>query len=343
MALPLTPPLEPMLSEAQDDIPVGAGWLYEPKWDGFRALIFCDQGKIQIGSRKGQSLERYFPELVELFPSSLPDPCVVDGEIVIGGERGLDFEALQQRIHPAASRIAKLSQETPASFAAFDLLALGNEDLREKPLRERFRLLGDSLKETSRIFLTPQTEDPDEARQWFTRYEGAGLDGVIAKREELKYLPGERVMVKVKHARTVDCVVGGYRMGKSGDGVGSLLLGLYDDAGILHHVGHTSSFKAKERRELLAQLAPLEGGESFGKGRTPGGPSRWAQDKDMSWTAVTPSLVCEVAFDHLQGDRFRHATRFLRWRLDKAPKDCTYQQLIPPSPFSLEEIIRKGK
>jgi ATP-dependent DNA ligase len=340
MSLPVEPPLEPMLSAPEEEIPAGEGWLYEPKWDGFRAIIYREGDRLQIGSRKQQPLERYFPELVTLLKGSLPERAVVDGEIVIAGAKSLDFDALLQRIHPAASRIAKLSQETPSSFVAFDLLALGDEDLRARPFTERRARLAKALAGTERVFLTPQTPDPDTARRWFTEYEGAGLDGIIAKRAEQPYQPGERVMVKVKHHRTADCVVGGYRVQKGGDGVGSLLLGLYDERGVLHHVGHTSGFKAKERRDLREQLRPLEGGVSFGDGRTPGAPSRWSAGKDVSWTAVSPTLVCEVSFDHLQGDRFRHASRFLRWRPDREPKSCTYAQLLPPHPFSLEKIAR---
>lgn len=338
MSLPLSPPIEPMLAQLQEEIPSGAGWLYEPKWDGFRAVVFKDGDDVFLNSRKGQPLQRYFPELVDRFRRELPARCIVDGEIVIAGARGLDFDALQLRLHPAASRVAKLAGEIPASFVAFDLLAVEDEDLRERPFAERRRRLLELLPMSPQLFVTPATRERDEAAQWFTRFEGAGLDGVVAKREELPYRPGERLMVKVKHARTADCVVGGYREAKGG-GVGSLLLGLYDEAGVLHYVGHTSSFKAKERRELLEQLRPLVGGESFGQGRTPGGPSRWSQGKDTAWVSVKPELVCEVAFDHLQGDRFRHATTFLRWRPDRDPRSCTYEQVQPPNPFSLAAII----
>ncbi len=340
MSLPVEPPLEPMLSAPEEEIPAGEGWLYEPKWDGFRALIFRDGDRLHLSSRKQQPLERYFPELVALLKAALPEKSVVDGEIVIAGEKSLDFDALLQRIHPAASRVAKLSEAAPASFVAFDLLALGDEDLREQPLTHRRARLAAALKGTERVFLTPQTADLATAKRWFVEYEGAGLDGIIGKREDQPYRPGERVMVKVKHRRTADCVVGGYRVMKNGDGVGSLLLGLYDEAGVLHHVGHTSGFKAKERREIRERLRPLEGGTSFGQGRTPGTPSRWSQGKDLSWIAVTPELVCEVSFDHLQGPRFRHASTFQRWRPDRTPQSCTYAQLLPPHPFSLEKIAR---
>ncbi|HLL56240.1 MAG TPA: ATP-dependent DNA ligase, partial [Myxococcaceae bacterium] len=311
-----------MLAQLEDDVPSGEGWLYEPKWDGFRALIFRDGDQLHIQSRNGQPLERYFPELLEPLKDALPDRCVVDGEIIIPTQRGLDFDALLQRIHPAASRITRLAKETPAAFVAFDLLALGDEDLRERPFRQRREALEVALGDSDTVFLTPQSHKPKDARVWFERFEGAGLDGVVAKREELTYQPGERVMVKVKHLRTAECVVGGYRVYKGG-GVGSLLLGLYDEGGVLQHVGSTSAFTAKQRKEMLEKLKPLEGGTSFGAGRTPGAPSRWAQKRDTAWIALTPELVCEVAFDHLQGERFRHATRFLRWRPDKSPRECT--------------------
>ena len=244
------------------------------------------------------------------------------------------------RIHPAASRVRMLSEQTPASVVLFDLLALGDDDLRERPLTERrTRSARGRGEQPRRSGVTPQTTDPDEASVWFTRYEGAGLDGVVAKDPAGTYRPGERRWIKVKHLRTVDCVVGGYRIAKDGKGIGSLLLGLYDADGALHHVGHTSSFDAAERRAILAQLQPLVGGESFGHGRTPGGPSRWAREAEAAWTSVRPELVCEVSFDHLQSGRFRHASRFLRWRPDKAPRDCDFDQLSPPEAFALEDIL----
>lgn len=231
-----------------------------------------------------------------------------------------------------------LARETPATLVLFDLMAIGDEDLRAAPFLERRQRLVHEVEVGSRCLITPQTPDPATAGEWFERFEGAGLDGIVAKRGDLRYVPGERVMVKVKHERTADCVVGGYRLAKSGKGVGSLLLGLYDDGGVLHNVGFTSAFKAKERVELLERLRPLEGGDSFGHGRTPGGPSRWSQGRDMSWVALRPELVCEVAFDYMQGDRFRHGTRLLRWRPDKDARSCTYEQLRPPKPFRFEEI-----
>ena len=342
MTLPIQMPLEPMLAQLEEEIPRGTGWRYEPKWDGFRALVFRDVDAVELQSRNGQPLQRYFPELVQWLRQALPERCVVDGEIIIPGPKGLDFDALLQRIHPAASRIALLAEQTPASFVAFDMLALGDEDLRARPFDERRRHLERALSGTERVFLTPQTQDVDLAASWFTRFEGAGLDGVVAKSGGLAYVEGERVMVKVKHARTADCVVGGYRLSKDGKGVGSLLLGLYDENGVLHHVGHTSGLAAKDRRELRVRLAPLEGGESFGRGRTPGGPSRWSHGRDMSWISLAPKLVCEVRFDHLQGDRFRHAAGFVRWRPDKAPGDGTYEQLAPVRAFSLERV-RQGR
>ncbi len=342
MALPLTPPLEPMLALLQEDIPRGEQWSYEPKWDGFRALVFRDGDDVQLMSRKGQPLHRYFPELVAELKAALPARCVVDGEIIMPGEKGLDFDALQLRLHPAQSRIDKLSKAIPASFVAFDLLALGDEDLREQPFVTRRARLDEVVPVGPRVFVTPRTRSADEAAGWFDQFEGAGLDGVIAKLDGLPYAHGERVMVKVKHGRTADCVVGGYRLSKKGDGVASLLLGLYDEQGVLHHVGHTSSFKANERRELLAQMKALTG-ESFGQGRTPGAPSRWSQGKDLTWFPVRPEKVCEVTFDYMQGDRFRHAATFQRWRDDKDPKSCTFEQLAPPHPFSLEAIIALAK
>lgn len=344
MCLPITPPVSPMLAKLQPDIPRGQGWLYEPKWDGFRAIVLRDGDSLRIDSRNGQTLDRYFPEVVEQLRSALPERAVIDGEIVIAGENGLDFDALQQRIHPAASRITRLSQETPASFIAFDMLAVGDEDLRALPTSERRARLIDELHATPSVAITPQTLDADEAAEWFTRYEGAGLDGVIAKQAGQGYVEGERLWVKVKHRRTCDCVVGGYRLAGNGNGIASMLLGLYDDTGTLHLVGHTSSFDAKERREVLELLKPLEGGSgSFGSGRTPGGPSRWTQGKrDESWFSVSPTLVCEVSFDYMQGPRFRHAARFHRWRIDKEPRECTFDQLVPPTRIDLADVVEFG-
>jgi len=339
MVLPVKPPITPMLAKGVSSLPTGEQWVYEPKWDGFRALVFRDGDEVYIGSRNTQPLARYFPEVVEAVRAALPERAVVDGEIVVARDGGLDFDALQLRLHPAESRVRKLAAETPASLIVFDMLALGDEDLRQRPLSERRAALERSLKRTAEVGLSPQTRDPELARSWFIRYEGAGLDGVVAKRADQGYAPGERAMAKLKHERTTDCVVGGYRAYAAGPGIGSLLLGLYTEEGVLHFVGHTSSFNAAERKEVLAKLEPLRGGDSFGDGRTPGGPSRWSGGKDLSWYQVKPELVCEVAFTQMQGPRFRHAARFLRWRPDKDPRDCTFDQLEPPEPFHLERIL----
>ncbi|MFN2526070.1 MAG: ATP-dependent DNA ligase [Actinomycetota bacterium] len=347
MALPLNPPLAPMLAKLQEEIPAGDGWLYEPKWDGFRAIVFRDDESITIVSRDGRDLVRYFPELPPVLLEKLPRRCVVDGEIILAGPDGLDFDALQQRIHPAQSRVEMLAAKTPTSFIAFDLLALAGRNLMESAFQIRRAKLEEGLgkkamftkngnkeitglRGKTKILLTPQTADLDEARSWFAEFESVGLDGLIAKRAEGPYVPGKRVMVKIKHQRTADCVVGGYRLSKTGDGIGSLLLGVYDETGILQYIGHTSSFKAAERRELLKQLRRLEGGRSFGAGRAPGGPSRWTGTRDSSWVPIKPELVCEVSFDYLQGDRFRHAATFIRWRTDKKPSECRFDQLTRP-------------
>ena len=335
MTLPLSPPVEPMLAKLQPEIPRGDGWRYEPKWDGFRAIVFRDGDEIRLGSRGGKEMQRYFPELLEALAKALPERCVVDGEIVVAAGGVLDFEVLQQRIHPAASRVNRLAKETPSSFVAFDLLAEGDEDLRDRPLAERWSRLASIVKPRKTeatmkgilapktvIVLTPHTNDPEEAEGWFEDLEASGLDGVIAKPEDLTYQPGKRVMVKVKHQRTIDCVVGGYRIHKSGEGVGSLLLGLYDD-GTLRHVGAAGAFSTKVRRELQELLRPLETTESFPGGVILGGPSRWRQ-QEKDWIPVEPRLVCEVAYDHFQGDRFRHLAQFLRWRPDRDPKDCRF-------------------
>lgn len=328
-----------MLAKAAEIIPSGPGWTYEPKWDGFRAIVFREEDEVHIGSRNGQPLERYFPEVIAPLREALPKRSVVDGEIVIATSRGLDFDALQLRLHPAASRVARLAAETPATVILFDVLAGGDQDLRRLPLVLRRRRLLADVTPVERIALTPQTDSLEEATRWFTAYEGAGLDGVIAKPQDDSYREGDRGWVKVKHLRTVDCVVGGFRIEARGGAIGSLLLGLFDSGGVLHHVGHTSSFSATERRQLLSMLEPLRGGESFGAGRTPGPPSRWTQQRDTAWVPVRPTLVCEVSFDHLQGQRFRHAARFLRWREDREPGSCTYDQLAPVDAFRLEDII----
>jgi ATP-dependent DNA ligase len=339
VTLPVSPPVEPMLSRAAERIPDGPGWRYEPKWDGFRAVVFRDGPDVHIGSRNGQPLQRFFPEILDPLREALPDPAVVDGEIIIATPRGLDFDALQMRLHPAASRVARLAAETPSTVILFDILGQGADDLRSRPLTARRDLLLATITPNARVAVTPQTAGLAEAGDWFARYEGAGLDGIMAKPGDGAYRVGERGWTKVKHLRTVDCVVGGFRMEVKGGGVGSLLLGLYDGDGVFHHAGHTSSFSAQERRELVHLLEPLTGGASFGGGRTPGAPSRWSAGKNLDWTSVTPTLVCEVSFDHLQGQRFRHAARFLRWRPDRDPATCTYDQLTPAEAFRLADIV----
>ena len=331
MKLPFDPPLAPMLAKLQRTVPRGDEWLYEPKWDGFRAIVFYDGDEVYIGSRDERPLNRYFPELVELFERELPRRCIVDGEIVVREEKGLNFDSLQLRIHPAESRVKMLSEQIPASFIAFDLIADEDDDLRETPFVDRRvrleKLLNDA--DGTRIALTPQTDSADDAEAWLDSYEEAGFEGVVAKKQETTYKPGARPMVKVKVQRTADCVVGGYRLSKTGDGVGSLLLGLYDGDGNLQYVGHTSSFKAKERRDLLEQLHEIEGEGGFGPGRSPGGQSRWAGAKDQSWVPLRPELVCEVSFDRFEGNRFRHAATLLRWRTDKRPDECLLDQVMP--------------
>jgi ATP-dependent DNA ligase len=353
----LEPPIEPMLAKLAHELPEGAAWLFEPKWDGFRAIVFRDGGRVYLQSRDLKPLDRYFPELIAPLQAALPRRCVVDGEIVIATDGVLDFDALQMRLHPAASRVAKLAAETPSSFVAFDLLAEGTEDLRARPQSERRARLEAALAGAGgRVHLTPCTRDRAIAGDWFHRFEGAGLDGVVAKHEGATYQPGKRVMIKVKHTRTADCVVGGFRWHKTGPGqlIGSLLLGLYDDAGDLHHVGFTSSFTAVTRRQLVTELEPFRrnaldghpwrewGGTDEGGVRMPGAASRWSQGKDLSWEAVRVDRVCEVAYDHLQGDRFRHAATFLRWRADKAPADCRYDQLEVTPPAELTEIFGRS-
>jgi ATP-dependent DNA ligase len=358
MALPVRPPIEPMLAKPVPGIPQDGGWLFEPKWDGFRALVFKDGDEIYLQSRDLKPLDRYFPELPPALRPALPERCVLDGEIVIAGDDGLQFDALLMRIHPAASRVAMLAGQTPASYVAFDLLALDETDLRPTPQGERRRRLEGALGDGHpSVHLTPATEDPAVAQDWFARFEGAGLDGVIAKRLDGVYEAGKRAMLKIKHQRTADCVVAGFRWHKNGPGthVGSLLLGLYDDAGTLHHVGITSSFSMERRRELVAELAPLREGaleghpwqswasfaaeaEATGQ-RMPGATSRWNRGKDLSWEPLRIERVCEVAYDHLQGDRFRHATTFVRWRPDRSPRDCRYDQLEATAPFELQRIF----
>jgi ATP-dependent DNA ligase len=344
-----------MLAKLATELPAGDAFLYEPKWDGFRAIVYRAGDELFIQSRDLRPLDRYFPELHDSLLERLPDNCVVDGEIVIATPRGLDFDALQLRLHPAASRVAKLAKETPSAFVAFDLLAGDGEDIRALPQVERRRRLERLLgRVRAPLHLTPMTRDPQKAAEWLTRFEGAGLDGVVVKPASLPYEPGKRVMIKVKHTRTADCVVGGFRWHKTGPGelVGSLLLGLYDDAGALHHVGFTSSFTAPVRRRLAQELAPLRenaleshpwrewAGAADDSVRMPGAASRWSQGKDLSWEPVRIARVCEVAYDHLQGDRFRHAATFVRWRPDKSPAECRYDQLEVTPPAELAAIFR---
>ena len=353
MQLPVMPPVKPMLAKLARALPEPEGMLYEPKWDGFRCIVFRDGDEVELGSRNEKPLTRYFPELPPALRASLPERCVLDGEIVIAGDNGLEFEALLQRIHPAASRIRMLARTTPASFVAFDLLALGDEDLRPRPFAERRPALEQALAGARPpVHLTPSTHDRDVAAEWFDRFEGAGLDGVVAKPLSLAYREDERVMWKVKHARTADCVVAGFRWHKSGGVVGSLLLGLFDDQGTLHHVGVASAFTVARRTELVGVLAPyreraLEGHPWAGwaeataeLGRMPGGQSRWNAGRSMEWEPLRPELVAEVAFDHLQGDRFRHATTLVRWRPERDPRSCTYTQLDVAVPEELDAVFR---
>ncbi len=354
---PIAPPVEPMLARLAEELPPGEGWLFEPKWDGFRALAFRAGERLYLQSRDLRPFDRYFPELAAPLLAALPERAVVDGEIVIAGAHGLDFDALQMRLHPAASRVAKLAAATPASFVVFDLLAEGDDDLRQLPQAERRRRLEAAVARTAGgVHLTPCTRDRTVAADWFHRFEGAGLDGVIAKPESAPYQPGKRAMLKVKHARTADCVVAGFRWHKGGEGerVGSLLLGLFDAAGRLHHVGVTSSFTLAMRRQLAAELAPLRAGAladhpwrqwaQAGEAgtRMPGGQSRWSAGKDLSWEPLRAERVCEVKYDHLQGDRFRHAATFLRWRPDRRPTDCRYDQLEVTPPAELAAIFAAG-
>jgi ATP-dependent DNA ligase len=347
-----------MLAKLARTLPVDDGLLYEPKWDGFRGIVFRDGDEVEIGSRNERPLTRYFPELCDALKRELPPRCVIDGEVVIATDGGLNFDALLQRIHPAESRVRKLAEETPSSFVAFDLLALDDEDLREQPLSERRAALEAALAAVRPpIFLTPATTDPVLARDWFDRFEGAGLDGVVAKPLAGAYLEDKRALIKVKHERTADCVVAGFRWHKSGGIVGSLLLGLFDTEGTLHHVGVTASFTMARRKELVEELAPfrvdnLDGHpwQGWGEweaaetaaGRKPGSPSRWNAKKDMRWEPLRADLVCEVAYDHLQGDRFRHATTFRRWRPDRTPASCTYAQLDVAAPSVLADIFGAG-
>lgn len=351
MTLPVNPPVKPMLAKAVSGVPSGDGLAYEPKWDGFRCIVFRDGDDVVLGSRNERPLTRYFPELVEQIKTNLPDQCVIDGEIILVSDDHLDFDGLQQRIHPAASRIKMLSETTPASFVGFDLLALGDEDLRAEPFSTRRAKLQEALESAQPpIYLTPLTTDQVVAQEWFEQFEGAGLDGIIVKPVGLPYSENKRVMFKVKHERTADCVVAGFRWHKSGGIVGSLLLGIFDDEGTLHHVGVTASFTAARRKELLDEIGPyrmdsLDGhpwqqwAEWEGEQRKPGATSRWNAKKDLTWEPLSPELVCEVAYDHLQGDRFRHATTFKRWRPDREPESCRYDQMESPAVLAVSKVL----
>ena len=349
----MQPPIEPMLAKLVDSLPTGDGFLFEPKWDGFRAIVFRTAEDVYIQSRDLRPLDRYFPDVHDSLLERLPPGCVVDGEIVIATPDGLDFDALQLRLHPAASRVAKLAAAAPASFVAFDLLAADGESLVDLPQQDRRSRLEALLANVRPpVYLTPMTRDRELAAEWLKRFEGAGLDGVIAKPDAQPYTPGKRAMLKIKHARTADCVVAGFRWHKSGrDAIGSLLLGLYDDAGRLHHVGVTSSFTMATRKALVQELAPFrtnalashpwrEWAVPEGSGqRMPGGQSRWSAGKDLSWEPLRIERVCEVKYDHLQGDRFRHAATFLRWRPDKPPAQCRYDQLEVTPAFELGKVF----
>jgi len=352
MDLPISPPLAPMLAKAVKEMPAG-DVIYEPKWDGFRCIIFRDGDEVELSSRGEKPLTRYFPDLVAAALRELPPRCVVDGEIVLRNGPVLNFDGLQQRIHPAASRVNMLAETTPASFVAFDLLALDDESYMERPFAERRELLKSALAGAKApIHVTRVTEDHDLAMRWFQEFEGAGLDGVIVKPKDVTYQPDKRVMFKVKHERTADCVVAGFRWHKSGPIVGSLLLGLYNAEGRLQHVGVAASFPMKRRAELVQELEPYRlqdisehpWGEWAAQSeatvdRMPGAISRWTGKKDLSWVALRPELVCEVAYEAMEGDRIRHTARFRRWRPDRTPESCTYDQLEVPVAYDLDDIL----
>ncbi|MFF3862416.1 ATP-dependent DNA ligase [Streptomyces sp. NPDC002209] len=351
MDLPVMPPVKPMLAKSVAKIP--PGMQYEAKWDGFRAIVHRDGDEVEIGSRTGKTLTRYFPELVTALRDNLPARCVVDGEIVIVHGGRLDFDRLTERIHPAQSRVDMLAQKTPASFVAFDLLALGDEALLDTPLTDRRTALTAALSSARPpVHLAPATTDPALAQEWFERFEGAGLDGVVAKPLDLPYRPDARLMFKIKHERTADAVIAGFRFHKSGPIVGSLLLGLYDGHGALQHVGVCAAFPMKRRAELVDELAPLRMADTAGhpwaawaeesaheSARLPGAQSRWTGKKDLSWVPLRPERVCEVAYDHMEGDRFRHTAQFRRWRPDRAPESCTYAQLEEVVGYDLAEVL----
>lgn len=352
---PFASPISPMLAKLTTDIPVGDGWLFEPKWDGFRCIVVRDGDRVELTSRNDRPFTRYFPELLQPLVDQLPSGSIIDGEIVVPSAtgHGLDFDALLQRIHPADSRVRRLAAETPASYVAFDALALDGRSLVELPLRERLAAAADLLDGLHPpLFRTPSSTDPAVARDWFVRFEGAGLDGVIAKRLDGPYTPGLRTMIKVKHERTADCAVAGYRLHKDGNGVGSLLLGLFDDEGTLHHVGVAAGFSVKRRTELLDEIAPLREGalddhpwrewaamSAEHAGRMPGAQSRWNAGKDLSWTPLRVEWVAEVTFGQLQSGRFRHGVRFIRWRPDRVPSSCTYEQLDVAEPVPFDSLF----
>jgi ATP-dependent DNA ligase len=362
VALPFSAPVEPMLAKLSDGLPAGDGWLFEPKWDGFRALVFRDGDELLIQSRDLKPLGRYFPELDAPLRANLPPRCVLDGEVVIATDGRLDFGALLMRIHPAASRVAELARHSPASYVAWDLLALGDDDLRALPQTERRARLERALAAAQPpIHVSPATQDRAVATDWFQRFEGAGLDGVIAKPVGLTYTPGKRAMLKIKHARTADCVVAGFRWYKGGKGteLGSLLLGLYDAEGKLHHVGVCGAFKRSERAALVEELAPLRDNARDGHPwkdwaewqdaagdpgqRLPGATSRWNRGKDLSWEPLRLERVVEVGYDHMQGDRFRHPPHFKRWRFDKPLAECTYAQLEETPAIEIAKIFGGGE
>jgi ATP-dependent DNA ligase len=352
VTLPVRPPVAPMLAKLTRELPRDPGLFYEPKWDGFRCIVFRDGEDVELGSRNEKPLTRYFPELVEALRHEIPERCVLDGEIVIARPKGLDFDALSQRIHPAEKRIRQLAGSTPASFVAFDLLAHDDTSFMEAPYGQRRRTLERLLKKAHPpVHLPPATPDPDVAADWFSRFEGAGLDGVVAKEADVHYLPDRRAMFKVKHQRTADCVVAGFRTHKDGAGVGSLLLGLYDSSGTLHHVGVASGFSVAQRNDFVKEIKPYRknalkdhpwAGWADAAGRAPGGMNRWNAGKDMTWEPLRAEAVCEVSYDHLQADRFRHATSFVRWRPDRDPASCTYAQLDTPVPFELANVFGSG-
>jgi len=352
-SLTVPPPVEPMLAKIAEELPEGGNFLFEPKWDGFRAIVFRGGDDVFIQSRDLRPLDRYFPELHEVFLEQLPSGAVVDGEIVMPTPRGLNFGGLQMRLHPAASRVAKLAKAAPAAFVAFDLLAVDGRSLLDLPQQERRAHLEKLFKKIRRpLYLTPMTRDRKLAVDWLQRFEGAGLDGVIAKPALATYQPGKRAMFKIKHVRSADCVVAGFRWHKTGkEAVGSLLLGLYDDGGILQHVGVTSAFTMAMRKQLVKELAPLRkdaltrhpwrkwAEAEAESGRMPGGQSRWSAGKDLSWEPLKVERVCEVKYDHMEGDRFRHPPVFLRWRPDKKPKDCRYDQLEVTPAYELKKVF----